>query len=173
MIALGERTPKFLFILLTQGQFACVDFDAPAEVIGRKWYAHWDRRSQTFYAQASLRGDDGRYRTVMLHRVLLGVTDRATHVDHRNHNGLDNRRTNLRLCTHGQNQANQVSRRGVSRFKGVHFAKANQKWCAQITIRQRQFYLGYHETEELAARAYDAAAIEHFGEFACLNFPQH
>ncbi len=106
--------------------------------------------------------------TVSMHTFLTGWRL----VDHINGDGLDNRRSNLRPATPSQNLQN--TRRPVSNssgYKGVGFHKASGRWRAYIGIQGRQTSLGYHESPEAAARAYDAAAIEHFGEFARLNFP--
>jgi hypothetical protein len=91
-------------------------------------------------------------------------------VDHKNHDPADNRLGNLRACTHKQNLSNQSSTRGSSsRFVGVSWSRDRQKWQAQITVDGRRIQLGRHATEEAAAAAYDAAAREHFGEYANLN----
>lgn len=107
-----------------------------------------------------------------LHRLLLNPP-KGLVVDHRNHNGLDNRRANLRLCTRQENTANQAkrSREASSRFKGVN-CRTPGRWIAQIAVKQQRKYLGTFATEEDAARAYDRAAREHFGEFAYLNFKE-
>jgi hypothetical protein len=89
-------------------------------------------------------------------------------VDHRNHNGLDNRRSNLRLATGHQNQGNRRPQGGSPRFKGVYLSRS--KWVAQIRFGGSKRYLGRFTVEEDAARAYDAAARLIFGEFACTNF---
>jgi hypothetical protein len=92
-------------------------------------------------------------------------------VDHRNGNGLDNRRSNLRHVTNIQNLQNQrASRKGSSRFKGVHWVPENKCWMARICVNKQQMRLGRFKNEEEAARAYDRAAREHFGEFARPNF---
>jgi HNH endonuclease len=91
-------------------------------------------------------------------------------VDHIDHNGLNNRRSNLREATKAQNAANERKRPGCSsRYKGVIW-QAN-RWAARIEVGDEKRYLGRFISEEAAARAYDAAAREGFGEFACLNFP--
>ncbi len=93
-------------------------------------------------------------------------------VDHRNTDLLDNRRANLRLATHSQNSCN--SRRDksntLSRYRGVSFSKRKQKWFAAIRANGKKMWLGYFDSEEDAARAYDAAASKYHKEFARLNF---
>jgi hypothetical protein len=92
-------------------------------------------------------------------------------IDHVNGNGLDNRRSNLRICTSTENRRNRRKPRapGASRFKGVR--PRNEKWRAEIKINGEHRCLGTYASEEDAAKAYDAAARELHGEFACLNFP--
>lgn len=121
------------------------------------------------YANRSTRKPDGRRTTVSLHRFLLGVTNSKIHVDHENHNGLDNQKANIRVCTRSQNRANAVKRGGVSKYRGVH--KAAGKWGAKITINGQKIWLGRFADELDAALAFDSAARAHFGEFANCNFP--
>ena len=93
-------------------------------------------------------------------------------VDHRNTDSLDNRRANLRLATHSQNSCN--SRRDksntYSRYRGVSFSKRKQKWFAAIRADGKKTWLGYFDSEEDAAKAYDTAAKKYHGEYATLNF---
>ena len=92
-------------------------------------------------------------------------------VDHINHNKLDNRRANLRICQQGDNNKNLPLRRdNTTGFKGVY--RRGQRWRAQLTDGGRHHFLGCFDTPEEAARAYDTAARLHFGEFAHLNFPE-
>ncbi len=93
-------------------------------------------------------------------------------VDHYDGNGLNNCRANLRICTRQQNAYNSRRSGGTSQFKGVHFEKATGKWRATITLKGEHFDLGLYDDEVEAARAYDRKAIELFGEFAYLNFPE-
>jgi len=102
-----------------------------------------------------------------LHHVIAGKKH-----DHINRNGLDNRRSNLRLATKSQNMANAVSRGGSSRFKGVLWDKARSKWKAQGKHNYKIYMLGRFDIEEDAARAYDAWAVKAFGEFARVNLPE-
>ena len=90
-------------------------------------------------------------------------------VDHVNHDTLDNRKSNLRVCSNRENMMNQVQNGGSSKYKGVSFSKKQRKYAAYISIDRRRRHLGTFETEEEAAIAYNTAAIEHYGEFAYLN----
>jgi hypothetical protein len=90
--------------------------------------------------------------------------------DHRDRNGLNNTKANLRPAIHAQNMGNQPKRRGTSsRFKGVSFVPRTGRWQARIGVNGCKHHLGYHLTEEEAARDYDRAAVRHFGEFAATN----
>jgi hypothetical protein len=94
-------------------------------------------------------------------------------VDHANHNKLDNTRENLRVCTRQQNSHNNRKHAGSSsRFKGVGYNREKEKWFAKAYIEGERIWLGYHDEEVAAAKAYDAKAVELFGEFAHLNFPE-
>jgi hypothetical protein len=105
--------------------------------------------------------------TRLLHRIILDAP-KGTDVDHINGNGLDNRRCNLRLATRSQNHANRFKKPGTtSRFKGVRFER--NRWHAQIRVQYKKTYLGSFRDEIDAALAYNAAALEAFGEFARIN----
>lgn len=151
-------------IPLTRGLVAWVDQDDYEMVVTRKWYAQKTRRPGVFYAAFKQGGD-----SALMHRVVLGATKI---VDHINGNGLNNCRYNLRECSHSQNSANMKVRSASSRFKGVAWHKASGKWKAQISPDGKTIYLGIHNDEADAARAYDMAALERFGEFAHTNFPK-
>lgn len=118
-----------------------------------------------FYATASVNGQ-----TVYLHRLIMGEP-RGKKVDHINGNGLDNRRSNLRVTTHKLNLANQRAQLGrSSKYKGVAWNKRSQRWEAYIKVDGRKYNLGLFATEKAAANAYDLAALEAWGEFARPNF---
>ena len=137
------------------------------KVRGYRWCAAKDKRN--LYAQALVRKAESGRKTLGMHRLLMPATE---DVDHRDGNGLNNRRTNLRSATDSQNRAN--SRKPIlctSDFKGVSWHKATKKWQGRIRVNDRKIYLGIFTSELDAARAYDAAALQHFGEFARLNFP--
>jgi len=93
-------------------------------------------------------------------------------VDHINGNPLDNRRENLRICTRAQNTCNRKAVvNSKSGYKGVTKKNSSRKWIPEIRKDGKKLYLGSYNTPEEAAKAYDKAAKEIFGEFAKLNFP--
>lgn len=108
-----------------------------------------------------------------MHRVIMEVSDEYK-VDHINHDTLDNRRENLRICKQEQNLRNRIKKGDFSSiYKGVHkCGRRKEKWQATISFSKKHIYLGRYESEIDAACAYDVAAIKHFGEFALLNFPE-
>jgi phenolic acid decarboxylase len=92
------------------------------------------------------------------------------HVDHKNHNILDNRQENLSWCTPSENQANRIhNKNSTSKHKGVHWFKRDNNWHAQITKDYKKYHIGYFKNEKDAALAYNKKAIELFGKFALLN----
>jgi hypothetical protein len=106
-----------------------------------------------------------------MHRAIMAPADGLC-IDHRNHIGLDNRRSNLRKATKAQNNRNRKKKigSGVSIYKGVAWHKYRKKWYAAIYADGRKIFLGYFDDETKAAKAYDVAAIKYHGEFASLNF---
>jgi len=107
-----------------------------------------------------------------MHRVIMKAA-RGSQIDHKNGNGLDNRRSNLRFANVQQNRMNSKKQnRFSSRYKGVHYYKHARQWKAQIRYNGIQLYLGYYRVETDAAKVYDQKAKKLFGEFARLNFPE-
>ncbi len=153
-------------IALTRGRIAVVD-DADADLAALRWHAA--RRQRNWYATRSVAAD-GRQTIEYLHRVVALRVGLVGEVDHRDGDGLNCRRDNLRVGTHQQNTWNaRRSKRNTSGFKGV--SARGDRWRAYIRPRGVQKCLGTFDTPELAARAYDAAARDLFGDFARLNFP--
>lgn len=116
---------------------------------------------------------DGKHTTKKLHREILGVTNPRQRIDHINGNTFDNRRENLRLCTGQENTRNQAIQNNpekTSKFKGVYREKRRKHWVAQIHFdKKKKLYLGSFMSQDLAAEAYNIAAVKYFGEFARLN----
>lgn len=164
-------------ITLTRGLVAVVDDEDYALVAQFKWFAV--KSKETHYAARWLRTSTGpRYQHTAggsrrqlqhMHSFILGTAP-GTWSDHRDGNGLNNRRNNLRPATPSQNGANRRKVSGKSsRFKGVTLLSSG-KWRALITVKGKRKYLGDNFiSEELAAAAYDRAASAAFGEFALLN----
>lgn len=101
-----------------------------------------------------------------MHRIILGVLDPDIKVDHVNHNTLDNRKDNLRLCTQEENNRNRRKiTPGSSSFKGVHLDRG--RWRAQISVEGKAIHLGGYVTEKEAADAYALAVKTYHGNFAC------
>lgn len=144
---------------LLNGGYAIVDADAYITTSIYRW-----RKSSNGYVHARI---FGRYQ--YLHRFILN-TPPGKDTDHINGNKLDNRRSNLRVCSKAENQRNRFSKRSVG--KGVSFCKRTGRWLAQITVNYRNIWLGRHDTLGEARAAYDAAAIKYFGLFARLNTVQ-
>jgi len=153
-------------IALTQGLVALVDDDVFDELSQFKWFAH--RLPRTFYAERQIPTPEGQV-TLGMHRAIMDAP-KGVDVDHIDHDGLNNLRANLRVCSRQQNRFNSRGRH-TSAFKGVNFQRDCGRWQSRIQVGGRQLYLGLFSTPEEAARAYDAAALAHFGEFAYLNFP--
>jgi hypothetical protein len=112
-----------------------------------------------------------RVKVISLHREIMNHPVRRL-VDHKNCDGLDNRRANLRIATKSQNVCNRRKRTNTSsRFIGVYFRKCRGLWAACIWYRKKRVWLGYFESEIEAAKAYDRSALKYRKEFARLNFP--
>jgi len=151
-------------IPLTRGKFAIVDAADYEWLNQYKW--HVQKHKNTSYARTQKNG-----KSIRMHRLITGAPSHLL-VDHRDSNGLNNRRTNLRLCTHQENVYNRRPRPGsTSRYKGVYRKKTSKKYVANIRNNGKILFLGYFDDEIEAAIAYDIKAMELFGEFAYLNFP--
>ena len=158
-------------ITLTRGMVALIDDEDLELVLGRAtaWKAVRSRLKNfpdQFYAQCWQKKGEPYF---SMHRLIMNA-QRGWVVDHINGDGLDNRRSNLRLVTYSQNAANRRARAGgTSRFKGVTWHKQSKKWQAVIRVNGRPMYLGVFADESDAAAAYNKAAIEGFGECALIN----
>ncbi len=165
-------------IPLTQGYVTVVD-DQDYEALSLRSWRVVVKGGGTIYAVRNADASEraaGSPKNICMHREILGIVyDGSKRVDHRNRDALDNRSDNLRQCSGSQNAANVDKRRGdsayTSRYKGVSYDRRTGRWAARIAPHRGRVWLGRFGTEEEAARAYDRAAREIWGEFACLNFP--
>jgi hypothetical protein len=158
-----KEPPKTLE--LTWGKYAIVDAEDYEKLKDYKWCTI--QGAQTFYAKTFYLSGA----ILAMHRLILDAP-KGLYVDHIDHNGLNNRKSNLRLCTNQQNLRNKLPRPGCSsKYKGVSWSKARNKFRANIYLNRKAIHLGYFDSEIDAAKAYDKKAHELFGEFAYLNFP--
>lgn len=158
-------------IPLSRGKVALVDAADYERASRYKW--SYDRNGYAVRCEYWFDlGGKKRTRKILLHRFVLDAPD-GLQVDHINHNRLDCRRHNLRICTPLQNRVNSRPKKGSSsRYKGVQLRTKDGKWMAYIVAHGRKRFLGSFTHERDAALAYDRHAYEAWGEFAFLNFPQ-
>ena len=161
-------TRSWVEVPLTKGKVAKID-RADMLIIGRwKWMIK-PVGAGFEYAARGGRRSDGKRGMIFMHRWIMEPPPGMV-VDHINHDKLDNRRSNLRICTRQQNSAHrQKVTTGVSGFRGV--SRCGSKWKAEIHISYRNKHLGVFADALSAALAYDRAARTVYGVFATLNFP--
>ena len=169
----------FRKIPLTKGKFSIVDPEDYHQIRECKWYAH--KSPHTFYAVRSLtNGKRQKRKNAYMHHMVIDIPA-GMYCDHINHNGLDNRKANLRPVTNAQNVWHRrkfirrtpggFNKQFRSKHKGVDWAKDMKRWRARIRVNGRRIYLGSFSDEIEAAKAYDQAACKYHKEFAMLNFP--
>lgn len=157
---------------ITQGHWIIVDVDDYGFVSKRKWQVRYGYGSKKYARATFVMG--GKRKTRYIHQMLIAAP-KGMVTDHKNGDGLDNRRSNLRVCTYSQNGCNKKRTDRYEKkteFKGVTWCGTNKyrKWIASITINKKTIYLGFFHTDKEAAMAFDKAALIHHGEFAYLNF---
>jgi hypothetical protein len=143
-------------------------------VVRHDWHARVGKNGRSyFYRKPDAYGGYGNGIQILLHRELLNAPP-GIQVDHRNHNYLDNRKSELRLATSQQNTWNRrkvsVRNPSLSPFIGVNWNNIRGKWQSAISVNGQPIILGLYDNKVDAAKAYDTAALKHRGEFACLNF---
>jgi hypothetical protein len=162
--------PRVKTIPLTRGKFALVDDEDYERIAAHRWYARPDGgKGSRYYAGRQGRRDDGRQFQILMHREVLWLQSpgHVPQVDHRDGDGLNNTRVNLRTATPAENQHNQQPRSGgTSIYKGVYWDRSRRCWRASIRLHGKTCNLGYFDTEDEAAAAYATAAVRLRGEFA-------
>lgn len=154
-------------IKLTQGKVAIVSDVDYMFLTQWGWYFY-----KGYAVRTSRKGEFTTRRQVPMHQVVMGrklFKNSLVYCDHKDRDGLDNLRSNLRLATPSQQNSNRGSSVGTSRFRGVSWKSSNNKWVSQIQIEGVVKHIGYFIDEQEAADAYDKMAISLFGEFACIN----
>jgi hypothetical protein len=162
---------------LALGKYALIDAEDAERVLAVNWVYEKNKRSGKEYVHRGAMVD-GKNTTVYLHRFIINAP-KGIHVDHKDNDGLNCRKENLRPATPSQNHRNmRLNRFSAVPFKGVTYCKRRgrqRRYRASVYESEKEkkiHYLGFFFTAEEAARAYDAKAREVFGEFARLNFPQ-
>lgn len=153
-------------IPLTQGKFALVNFEDYEHVGKFRWFAYRDRK--TWYARRAITSP--KFTIISMQNEIIPSNSLVDHIDL---DGLNNRRSNLRIVSANTNAHNTLTR-SASGYRGVYEQKIeneSHRWCAQIRSNYKLKTIGRYPTPELAARAYDAKAIELYGQNARLNFP--
>lgn len=163
---LEQSTGQWL-VPLTRGLLAIIDAEDSEAIDGFNWRA--DPSRNTFYASRHGRDGAGNKIKVYMHQAVAEKHGLPV-VDHKNRNGLDNRKSNLRPCSYSFNGANSPTKCGSSKFRGVSWSSKDRVWRSQITVNYRHRNIGSFNSERDAAMAYDEAAKEAFGDFAALNF---
>jgi len=155
-------------IKLTQGKVAIAD-DSDFEYLNQfKWHAACP--DDKWYARRALpHAPGGKQKHITMQDDLLGKPPKGMEIDHKDGNGLNNKRDNIRVCTHHQNLMNKAGHGETSKFKGVTRRKGMNKYRASIGFFGKVIHLGYFKKEEDAAIAYNNAALKYFGDFAKLN----
>ena len=165
--SIGDNLSKMKEIKLTKGKIALIDNEDYEKVIPHTWRAY--ERHGHWYAVTSVKQSNGQWRSKGMHRIILNVTNKNIFVDHINQNGLDNRKINIRMCTHKENVANRISK-GKSKYLGVCWSERSKKWRSSTRGGNGKTKLiGTFEIEQDAAIAYNNSAEMYFGEFANLN----
>ncbi len=151
--------------LVNNKGYAEVDDDDYERAIKHRWYLQ--KSSSTNYAQSKYK-DNGKWISFGLHQLIMNTLGTKHKVDHKDRNGLNNTKDNLRIASHSDNIKNRRKHRGTSKYTGVNLHLYG-KWLAKININGKQKHIGTFDNEIDAARAYNKAAIETGNPFYNLN----
>jgi hypothetical protein len=150
-------------------QIVIIDKDDWNIIEGYTWYPHKTNHSNLIYIVCTERKNKTK-RNIRINRLIMGANTYNKIVDHKNGNTLDNRKSNLRICTNAENTRNgSIGKHNTSGYKGVSWFYLNNKWRSTIVVNYKQISLGLFSKKEDAAKAYNKAAKKYHGEFAKLN----
>lgn len=159
------------FIQLTQGKKAMVDDDSYEDLCANKWRV-MNSRGKLYAGRLNYCSDTGHRKPIIMHRVIVNAPSGFV-VDHINGDTLDNRKNNLRICTHKENCRNSTKHiKATSKYKGVCKMQDCNRWRATIGVNGKTLHIGLYASEEDAAIAYNNAAIKYFGDYSLLNIMQ-
>lgn len=156
-------------INLTQGKVALVDDEDFERLKKFKWYAI--KNKKTFYAKRGVNMGKNKIKHFSMHKEIMGDFPLGmTNIDHKDKDGLNNQKNNLRFCTFSQNMRNRNKQsNNTSGYTGVTYFKKLKKWRAETHLNKKHISLGLYDNKIDAAKAYNEFAKEHHGEFAVLN----
>jgi len=152
-------------MFLSKGKTTLIDLEDVPQFLAKRWHAL--KSKNTYYAYAF---DKEKGRCTPLHRELISIQP-GEFIDHIHHDGLDNRKKNLRSCSMAQNNQNRRRTGKRSQYKGVLWSRKRQSYQVMIGYKSKAYWIGSFKNDEDAALAYDIAAQLFHGEFARLNFP--
>lgn len=171
-ITIYKDNPEFARVEVISKKFGTIPVIIDAEDIPKVEGYTWcvNKHKNTFYAVTNIQLGNRKYKSLYLHRLIMDFPE--LHIDHVSGNGLDNRKSNLRICTCQENHMNRKSHKNSSsKYKGISWHKRDKIWQARIRFNGKLIYIGYFDSDIEAAKAYDAKALELFDGFAKLNFP--
>lgn len=159
-------------IELTKGYKALVDDEDYSAVNEYTWYVFFS--ASNIYAKTFIKLENNKRKSLFMHQLVYElsgqIASNSHHIDHKDCNGLNNCRTNIRQASYQNNQANsRKMSKSSSVYKGVSFSKTRNKWEAYIKVNKIKINLGRFSDEREAANSYNIAAMKYFGEFARIN----
>lgn len=163
----------YVLVELSQGQWTACDLGDWFGNLDRfRWYAAWDNSTRSFYVKAHCKKEELGVTCINMNRAILALSSGSIFADHKDHDTLNNRRSNLRPANGTRSASNR--RRFLnnsSRFTGVSFLKNDRKWLSYININKQRTVLGKFDDPVAAARRRDEESRRIHGEYAVLNFP--
>jgi hypothetical protein len=159
---------KMKTIELNQNKIVMIDDEDYDFLMQWRWFTYTPNKGKSWYVVRHPEIRPGN--KIVMHREIMKAPEHL-HVDHIDHNGLNNQKINLRLCTNAENSRNKsLHRKCSSTYRGVSWHKGCKRWVAQMMFSYKKIHLGCFKSEIEAAKCYDENAKKHFGEFANLNF---